>query len=121
MSWSVGGDQTFSKVLSVPNALRNYNDKLQGYSTKSSIIFLNGQDAKNNHLNVGKFSLIESSVQLLTVSSLAKSGARSPDMPYQADLLMTRLKEEEQCDWDNDWKMITFFVGVSSMIDSFIS
>lgn len=54
LSWSVGGDQTFNKVLSLPNSLRNYDDQLTGYSTKASVIFLKGQDAKNNHMNVGK-------------------------------------------------------------------
>lgn len=54
LSWSVGGDQTFNKVLSVPNTLRNYDEQLIGYSTKVSVIFLKGQDAKNNHMNVGK-------------------------------------------------------------------
>lgn len=58
LSWSVGGDHTYNKVLSIPNALRQYNPKLEGYSTKVSVIFLNGQDAKNNHLNVGKLSSI---------------------------------------------------------------
>jgi hypothetical protein len=45
--------------------------------------------------------------------SLAKSGDRSIDMPAQAELLIDRLKTENLCDWTNDWKMITFFVGVS--------
>jgi len=35
-------------------------------------------------------------------------------MPYQANLLMNRLKKEELCDWEDDWKLITFFVGVCS-------
>jgi hypothetical protein len=34
-------------------------------------------------------------------------------MPDQAQLLMNRLKQEELCNWENDWKVITFFVGVS--------
>jgi hypothetical protein len=37
-------------------------------------------------------------------------------MPAQADILMERLKKEQLCDWNNDWKVITFFVGVSSFI-----
>jgi len=37
-------------------------------------------------------------------------------MPAQADILMERLKEKHLCDWNNDWKVITFFVGVSSII-----
>ena len=44
---------------------------------------------------------------------IAKSGDRSNNMPFQADLLMTRMKEEQLCDWNNDWKLITLFVGVS--------
>jgi hypothetical protein len=54
LSWSVGGDHTYTKVLSIPNALRLYTPELEGYSTKVSIAIINGQDAKNNHLNVGK-------------------------------------------------------------------
>ena len=54
VSWSVGGDNTYSKILSVPNALRQYNPDLEGYSTKASVIFLKGQNATNNGLNVGK-------------------------------------------------------------------
>jgi len=49
---------------------------------------------------------------------LAKSGDRSTHMPAQADILMERLKEEHLCDWNNDWKVITFFVGVSSIIQT---
>ncbi|CAF0768007.1 unnamed protein product [Rotaria sordida] len=93
VSWSIGGDYTYSKVLSLPNILRQYNPELKGFSTKVSVIFLNGQDAKNNHLNV------------------AKSGDHSFHMPDQARLLMNRMKEEKLCDWDNDWKVITIFVG----------
>ena len=59
VSWSVGGDHTYTKILSVPNALRQYNPDLEGYSTKVSMMNFNGQDAKNNGLNVGKYFLIE--------------------------------------------------------------
>jgi hypothetical protein len=60
VSWAVGGDHTYTKVLSLPNALRQYNPQIGGYSTKVSVIFLNGQNATNNRLNVGKEYLIES-------------------------------------------------------------
>ncbi|CAF4606850.1 unnamed protein product, partial [Rotaria magnacalcarata] len=78
---------------SIPNALRQYNPDLKGFSTKFSVIFLNGQNATNNGLNV------------------AKSGDRSNHMPDQAEILMSRIKDEKLCDWNNDWKIITFFVG----------
>ena len=44
---------------------------------------------------------------------LAKSGDRSNNIPYQAGLLLDRLKQKELCDWNNDWKLITLFIGVS--------
>ena len=50
---------------------------------------------------------------LIFFSYLAKSGDRSYHMPYQAELLMSRIKNEKLCDWNNDWKVITFFIGVS--------
>lgn len=99
VSWSVGGDHDFEKVVTLPNILRLYNPNLKGYSTKTSISFLNGQNAKNNGLNV------------------AKSGARSYHMVDQANLLLQRLKEEKQCDWNNDWKLVTFFIGGNDLCD----
>ncbi|CAF0892438.1 unnamed protein product [Adineta ricciae] len=98
-AWSVGGDDTYKKVLSVPNILRLYNPNLKGFSTKTSVSFLNGQNAKNNGLNV------------------AKSGARSYHMVEQADLLLTRLKNEKLCDWNNDWKLVTLFIGGNDLCD----
>jgi phospholipase B1 len=100
VSWSVGGDHTYKKVLTLPNILRLYNPQLKGFSTKTSISFLNGQNAKHNGLNV------------------AKSGARSYHMVEQANLLLDRLKTKgELCDWNNDWKLITFFIGGNDLCD----
>ncbi|CAF0945306.1 unnamed protein product [Rotaria sordida] len=97
--WSIGGDYTYQKILTLPNILRLYNSKLKGFSTKTSISFLNGQNAKHNGLNV------------------AKSGARSYHMVDQADLLLDRLKNKELCNWNNDWKLITFFIGGNDLCD----
>lgn len=33
VSWSIGGDQTVDKVITLPNILKEYNHNLQGYST----------------------------------------------------------------------------------------
>lgn len=37
----------------------------------------------------------------------------SSDMIYQAELLIEKLKHEKLCDWNEDWKIVTLFVGVS--------
>ena len=54
VSWSVGGDHKYKQLISLPNALREYKTDVQGFSTAVSVIFLNGQNATHNHLNVGK-------------------------------------------------------------------
>ena len=43
---------------------------------------------------------------------LTKSEHHLTDIPSQAELLVDRLKNENLCDWNNDWKVITIFVGV---------
>jgi len=72
---------------------------LDGYSTKTSIAFLDGQNAKNNGLNV------------------AKSGDLSSHMPNQIQMLLDRLKIDKNCDIQNDWKIITFFIGANDLCD----
>lgn len=51
----MGGDLSYDDLLTLPNILRVYNPNLKGYSTKTDVIFLGGQNATNNALNVGKF------------------------------------------------------------------
>ncbi|CAF1089174.1 unnamed protein product [Rotaria sordida] len=99
VSWSIGGDHNYDKHMTLPNILRLYNPQLKGFSTKTSISFLNGQNAKHNGLNV------------------AKSGARSYDMVDQVHLLLNRLKNEKLCDLNNDWKLITLFIGGNDLCD----
>jgi phospholipase B1 len=93
VSWSVGGDQNYDQVLTLPNILRQYNPNLKGFSTGTDIIFLGGQNATNNHLNV------------------AKSGDTSIHMLDQAKILLARFNTKKDCDLINDWKVITLFVG----------
>ena len=54
LSWTIGGDYTFSKVLSLPNILRQYNPKLEGFSEKTSLANSNGQNGTRNRLNLGE-------------------------------------------------------------------
>ena len=57
-SWSIGGDYRFTRMISLPNILREYNPQLKGYSEKSTIIFLQGQNGSRNGLNVGRVHLL---------------------------------------------------------------
>ena len=60
VSWSIGGEHGYSRVLSLPNILRLYNPSLKGFSTKTSVSFLDGQNAKHNGLNVGQCFVVSS-------------------------------------------------------------
>ncbi|CAF4476104.1 unnamed protein product, partial [Didymodactylos carnosus] len=46
-----------------------------------------------------------------------KSGDRSYHMPYQAQLLLERIRTDEKCNFENDWKVVTFFVGGNDLCD----
>jgi len=61
ISWSVGGDYHYSKILTLPNILRRYNAKLKGFSTKGYVMSDN-RYATNNGLNVGKYKLIKKNI-----------------------------------------------------------
>ncbi len=54
ISWAVGGDYTYSQILTVANTLRKYNPELKGFSTKGYVMPTNGQHITKNSLNVGK-------------------------------------------------------------------
>lgn len=58
MSWSAGGDYTYSKILTLPNILREYNPKLKGFSTKGYLMSANTL-VPTNRLNVGQYKFIE--------------------------------------------------------------
>ncbi|UJR38639.1 hypothetical protein I4U23_031304 [Adineta vaga] len=93
VSWSIGGDYSFKQLVTLPNILRQYNPQLKGFSTKQSLIFGKGQNSSHNALNV------------------AKSGDRSYHMIDQIKILHERLISNEYCHINDDWKMITFFIG----------
>jgi hypothetical protein len=42
-------------------------------------------------------------------------------MPDQANILLQRFNTKKDCDLINDWKIITFFVGVSFYLKLFLT
>lgn len=89
-SWSVGGDRTLEKLVTLPNILKKFNPNLKGYNTGSDIMFLT---KKGKGLNV------------------AVSGQEANHILEQATRLVERLKEAKDVDYNNDWKLITLFIG----------
>ena len=88
----VGGDLSLPYVTTLPNILRQYNPDLYGYSTGEtpSEDFL---DLPNTRLNV------------------AMSGDYTSDMLGQAQELVSRMRDSDEVDFQNDWKLVTIFIG----------
>ncbi|CAF0857328.1 unnamed protein product [Adineta ricciae] len=89
VSWSIGGDDDLKSVVTLPNILRQFNSKLDGYSR--------GTGDRNN--SKAGFNV-------------AKAGAISSDMPTQANLLVDRMiRALGAAKFAADWKLVTFFIG----------
>ncbi|XP_077989701.1 phospholipase B1, membrane-associated-like [Glandiceps talaboti] len=90
LSWSIGGDRSLQDgVLTLPNILRQYNPDLTGFSIGSS---------PDTNLNISRLNV-------------AVPGARARHMLEQTEELIDRLKSWDEVDYENDWKVVTIFIG----------
>ncbi|XP_050407232.1 phospholipase B1, membrane-associated [Patella vulgata] len=88
LSWSIGGDEFYEKQITLPNILKHYNPKLYGFSTKEG----DYEDADSGY-------------------NVAKPGAVSSDLKDEVNVLINRMKNDSKVDINNDWKMVTLFIG----------
>ncbi|XP_028927469.2 phospholipase B1, membrane-associated [Ornithorhynchus anatinus] len=85
LSWSIGGDGTLETHTTLPNILKKFNPQIYGYSI--------GTEEGTAGFNV------------------AVGGAKAQDMPVQARALVERMKHSLEVNLEQDWKLITLFVG----------
>ncbi|XP_048831450.1 phospholipase B1, membrane-associated isoform X1 [Brienomyrus brachyistius] len=85
VSWSIGGDQTLETVTTLPNILRKFNPSLRGFST--------GIGTAQRGFN------------------MAVSGAKAFNIPAQVEKLIQALRDSKEVDFENDWKLVTLFIG----------
>ena len=85
LSWSIGGDGSYADFTSLPNILREYNPDLYGFS--------NGRDEDSPGLNV------------------AVTAATSNNLVTQTKRLIRKMQQDPNIDFENDWKVITIFIG----------
>ncbi|NXP58094.1 PLB1 Phospholipase, partial [Chloropsis cyanopogon] len=88
LSWSIGGNENISTVTTLPNILREFNPSLVGYSIGTGT-----QNTNNASLNQ------------------AVAGACAEHVPEQVRKLVDRMKNDTSIDFQNDWKLITLFIG----------
>ncbi|XP_029688889.1 phospholipase B1, membrane-associated isoform X1 [Takifugu rubripes] len=83
VSWSIGGDEALETVTTLPNILRKFNPKIKGMS----------KGLKESGFN------------------FAVSGAKVAGIPNQVRRLIDTLKSDPTVDFQNDWKLVTLFIG----------
>ena len=91
-SLCAGGDGSLPYVTTLPNILREYNPDLYGYSTGTTFPF-DFTARPNTRFNV------------------AESGAVTSSLLRQAQNLVEKIRESEDVDFDNDWKLVTVYIG----------
>ncbi|XP_050321439.1 phospholipase B1, membrane-associated [Bactrocera neohumeralis] len=87
-SFSGGGYGDWRSYLTLPNILRVFNPNLYGYSTE-------------NELTVDSTSRL----------NIAEPMIMSRDLPFQARVLIDRMRQDPNVDMENHWKLLTIFVG----------
>ncbi|KAM8913774.1 phospholipase B1, membrane-associated-like isoform 2-T2 [Spinachia spinachia] len=85
VSWSIGGDKTLETVTTLPNILKKFNPEIKGASK--------GQGQKQTGFN------------------MAVSGAKVAGIPGQVRRLIDAMKNDSTVDFENDWKLVTLFIG----------
>nr|XP_020469689.1 phospholipase B1, membrane-associated [Monopterus albus] len=85
VSWSIGGDKTLETVTTLPNILKKFNPNIKGVSK--------GVGKKQAGFN------------------MAVSGAKIAGIPEQVRRLIDALKKDPTVDFQNEWKLVTLFIG----------
>ncbi|XP_056623968.1 phospholipase B1, membrane-associated isoform X1 [Triplophysa dalaica] len=94
LSWCIGGDKNLTTVTTLPNILKEFNPSLVGYSLQTG-----SENSAGSFLNQ------------------AVPGAKSDDMVMQANAIVSRMKSDPRIDFQNDWKLITIFIGGNDICD----
>ncbi|XP_026673230.1 phospholipase B1, membrane-associated-like isoform X2 [Ceratina calcarata] len=85
---SIGGQGTWRTYLTLPNILKEFNPKLVGYALGDSLT-----THPKSQLDV------------------AETGAMSRDMPFMAEYLVKKIKNDPRIDLKKHWKLISLFIG----------
>ncbi|XP_030854381.1 phospholipase B1, membrane-associated [Strongylocentrotus purpuratus] len=88
LTFSHGGDEGFETNPTLANVLRKFNPALKGYGWGTG-----RWDSDEAGMNVGY------------------PGDKANDMPHQADWLIEKMKADPNIDYENDWKVVTLFIG----------
>uniref|UniRef100_A0A8C6QB68 Phospholipase B1, membrane-associated n=1 Tax=Nannospalax galili TaxID=1026970 RepID=A0A8C6QB68_NANGA len=95
LSWSIGGDENIHTVTTLANILREFNPSLKGFS-----------------VGTGKENTARASF------NQAVAGAKADGLVAQAIKLVNLMKNDKTINFQEDWKIITVFIGGNDLCDS---
>ncbi|CAN2391640.1 Phospholipase B1, partial [Pristimantis euphronides] len=98
LSWSIGGYGNLSDIITLPNILKIFNPHIVGFGKRSTLSY--------------KPAALEDSGL-----NLAVTGANSFMFPEQARHLIDVLKTLPGISFQDDWKLITIFIGSNDLCD----
>ena len=90
VSWSIGGERDLNKVATLPNIIKKFNPNLKGFSSKPTFVLAAKKGAGFN---------------------AAVSGNKAYHIIDQARILVERMKQSKEINFEQDWKMVTLFIG----------
>ena len=96
LSWSIGGDDNLEEVVSLANVLRKFNPNVFGFNTGTTFMPTTKQGKGFN---------------------VAVSGQEANHMDEQAQRLVDRMRASNDINFENDWKMVTLFIGGNDLCD----
>ncbi|XP_048506215.1 phospholipase B1, membrane-associated-like [Athalia rosae] len=88
LSWSGGGQGTWREYLTLPNIIKVFNPNVVGYALSDGYT-----TNKESQFNV------------------AEALAMSRDLPFMAQTLVKRIKNDKRVDMNTHWKLITILIG----------
>lgn len=91
VSWSAGGYGNWQTFVTLPNLIKAFNPRLNGYSHSKSGNAYSFEDGS-------RFNVAEPTTY-------------ANDLPRQAKLLVTRMRSDRSVNIKNDWKLITIMSG----------
>lgn len=95
VSWGIGGDADLNSVITLPNMLKRFNPNVKGFS-----VGVGNFNSEGANFNVGQ------------------PGHTSHDIYEQARVLVERIRNSDEIDFNQDWKMINIFIGGNDVCNS---
>lgn len=98
-SFTGGGFENWRTALTLPNILKEYNPQLYGYAVANTLV----ADEAGSRFNVAEPML------------------HIQDLPFQAHVLIERMRRDPRVDMKQHWKLLSIHVGPNDMCNDLCS